>query len=62
MEKNLARRKHIQVDNRTEYDNSILTLKGRVLDMEGQDMREAIQVRNEFVAKILCAKPYALVT
>ena len=33
----------MQADNFTEYENAIVTLKAKVRDVEGQEMRETIQ-------------------
>lgn len=41
--KNLERRRLVQADNFTEYENAIVTLKAKVRDVEGQEMRETIQ-------------------
>lgn len=40
---NLKRRKRLQYENLREYDNAIVSLKQKVKEMEGQDMRETIQ-------------------
>lgn len=42
-QKNLMRRKRVQLEHVREYDEAIVTLKGKVRELEGQDMRETIQ-------------------
>lgn len=41
--KNLMRRKRIQLEHSREYDEAIVSLKQKVRELEGQDMRETIQ-------------------
>lgn len=41
--KNLMRRKRVQLEHGREYDEAIVNLKGKVRELEGQDMRETIQ-------------------
>mmetsp|Transcript_33907 Transcript_33907/g.75181 ORF Transcript_33907/g.75181 Transcript_33907/m.75181 type:complete len:829 (-) Transcript_33907:621-3107(-) len=50
--KNLMRRKRIQLEHAREYDEAIVTLKQKVRELEGQDMRETIQdkINSWFVA------------
>jgi len=43
--KNLMRRKRIQLEHMREYDEAVVSLKQKVRELEGQDMREAIQDR-----------------
>eukprot|EP00955_Chlamydomonas_euryale_P054239 355754-Chlamydomonas_euryale.AAC.1 len=51
--KNLMRRKNVQLENMRVYDEAIVTLKAKVRELEGQDMRETIQdrVNSWFVEK-----------
>lgn len=42
---NLARRKGVQAANRIEYEECVVSMKKRVKEIEGQDMREMIQDR-----------------
>ncbi|KAK3245248.1 hypothetical protein CYMTET_45172 [Cymbomonas tetramitiformis] len=44
-QRNLQRRKLVQAENQAEYDKALITLKTKVREMEGQDMRETIQDR-----------------
>lgn len=37
-----ARRKGIQAEHQREYDEALVTLKTKVTELEGQDMRETI--------------------
>lgn len=39
----MHRRKRVQLEAAREYDEAIVTLKSKVREMEGQDMREVIQ-------------------
>jgi len=41
--KNMMRRKRIQLEHAREYDEAVVTLKQKVRELEGQDMRETIQ-------------------
>mmetsp|Transcript_27563 Transcript_27563/g.67781 ORF Transcript_27563/g.67781 Transcript_27563/m.67781 type:complete len:819 (-) Transcript_27563:1438-3894(-) len=43
--RNLERRKTVQAENIAEYDKALVTLKKKVKETEGQDMRELIQDR-----------------
>jgi hypothetical protein len=45
MTKNMGRRKVVQQENTAEYNKALITLKAKVREMEGQDMRETIQDR-----------------
>jgi len=42
-EGNLVRRKDVQRENRAEYEQALVTIKQKVREMEGQEMRETIQ-------------------
>lgn len=50
--RNLIQRKRVQMEHLKEYDEAIVTLKAKVRDLEGQDMREAMQdkVRSSIAA------------
>lgn len=41
--KNLMRRKRVQLEHAREYDEAVVSLKTKVKELEGQDMRETIQ-------------------
>ncbi len=41
--KSVSRHKQVQADHAREYEDALVTLKAKVKDMEGQEMRETIQ-------------------
>ena len=43
LQANLERRKGVQAQNQADYDQALVDLKQKVLDVEGQEMRESIQ-------------------
>lgn len=53
-EENLKRRKRLQHENIREYDNAIISLKQKVKEMEGQDMRETIQDKVDTIIHASC--------